>query len=799
MSDARLSGVLRHLSDTVLRDAALSDGQLLERFLSARDESAFEVLVRRHGPMVLGVCRRVLGNGHDADDAFQATFLALVRKGATLSSRELVAHWLFSVAYRTALYARRTASRQRAMEKQLEHLPERPVLPPEPLTDVRAVLDREVNRLPAVYRIPVVLCELEGKSRQEAARQLGVPEGTVSSRLARARELLRKRLVRTGLTLTGAALVPALAEAASATVPAPLLRTIVESGVLVASGRPAAAVSVPGAALASSVLRGMALARFRVVLLLVAVTGVLGLSVGLAMHQVLPDNPPGETAAAPGSPVQVQRPLEFERLNVLDHERRLNLDNFVNVNDTLFFTAGISDSNGQLWQVSVTPSGPKPTQLTTIPPHIKGRSTPWLLTNAGGTLLFVSRDGERGLELWKSDGTPAGTVPVVDINPGGIINPPPEPGGNSLYLGLMPVGKTLFFVADDSRFGCALRKSDGTRAGTRIVKSVNADMTVIHSAQRSWADVNGTLFFGACDSASGQELWKSNGTEEGTVCVKDIRAGLYGSDPCFLTNVNGILFFTADDGVHGRELWKSDGTSAGTRMVKDIHPGKVGSFPNKNMGNLTNVNGTLFFAADDGMHGLELWKSDGTEAGTIMVKDLHPGPASSVEWRRPGDTAPPGLGEQAHPGTLVQRHGLDPQTMVGIGRALFFVADDGVDGYRLWKSDGTAAGTIPVKDFAPGVKDSNLLRLTNLNGTLYYQASDAVSYRRLWKTDGTAAGTMLVKDFVPPDIKVIPNGIPVGDMKAASGGLFVTAPRWGPEEPFPGQRLHLWYMTASRP
>src|SRR5262249_6832017 len=112
--------------------------------------------------MVLGVCRCVLGNGHDADDAFQATFLALVRKAVTLSSRELVGNWLFGVAYRTALYARRTASRQRAMEKQLEHLPERPVIPPESLMDARALLDREVSRLPAVYRIPVVLCELEG-------------------------------------------------------------------------------------------------------------------------------------------------------------------------------------------------------------------------------------------------------------------------------------------------------------------------------------------------------------------------------------------------------------------------------------------------------------------------------------------------------------------------------------------------------------------------------------------------------------------------------------------------------------
>jgi RNA polymerase sigma-70 factor (ECF subfamily) len=197
------------------------------------------------------------------------------------------------------------------MEKQLEHLPERPVLPPESLMDLRAVLDREISRLPAVYRIPVVLCDLEGKSRQEVARQLDVPEGTVSSRLARARELLRKRLVRSGLTLPGAALVPALAEVASATVPAALLRTTVKTGVLVASGQAAAAVSGPVAALLRTVLRDMAGARFWAVLLVLAVVCLVGLAAGLAVRQVWPKNPPGETAAAPAPapPEQEQRPM----------------------------------------------------------------------------------------------------------------------------------------------------------------------------------------------------------------------------------------------------------------------------------------------------------------------------------------------------------------------------------------------------------------------------------------------------------------------------------------------------------
>src|SRR5262249_50278971 len=151
---------------------------------------------------------------------------------------------------------RRTVSRRRAVEKQMEQMPERAVVEPESRTELRALLDREVNRLPTVYRIPVVLCELEGKSRQEAARQLGVPEGTVSSRLARGRELLRKRLARQGLALAGAALARALAEAATpAALPAALLHATVHAGVMTATSRTAGVLSMSVACLLQAVLR----------------------------------------------------------------------------------------------------------------------------------------------------------------------------------------------------------------------------------------------------------------------------------------------------------------------------------------------------------------------------------------------------------------------------------------------------------------------------------------------------------------------------------------------------------------
>src|SRR6516162_3877444 len=163
------SGFLRRVRTAVLtRDGGgLTDAHLLSCFIERRDAAAFEALVRRHGPMVFGVCRRVLGDSHDAEDAFQATFLALVRKAASLASRELVGHWLYGVAHRTALYCRRTASRRRAVEKQVQHMPEREVVDPEPRHDLRRLLDQELSRLPGVYRLPVVLCELGGKTRQE--------------------------------------------------------------------------------------------------------------------------------------------------------------------------------------------------------------------------------------------------------------------------------------------------------------------------------------------------------------------------------------------------------------------------------------------------------------------------------------------------------------------------------------------------------------------------------------------------------------------------------------------------------
>ena len=177
------NAVLQHLRRAILLDggAGLTDSQLLGCFIDQRDDAAFAALVRRHGPMVLSVCRRIVGNVHDADDAFQATFLVLIRKASSVKPRELVGNWLYGVAYHTALKARALAARRQAREKQVTAMPEPEMVVRQVANlDLQILLDQELSRLPDKYRVPIVLCDLEGKSRKEAARQLGWLDGTLS-------------------------------------------------------------------------------------------------------------------------------------------------------------------------------------------------------------------------------------------------------------------------------------------------------------------------------------------------------------------------------------------------------------------------------------------------------------------------------------------------------------------------------------------------------------------------------------------------------------------------------------------
>jgi RNA polymerase sigma factor (sigma-70 family) len=294
MAAIPLHQAVRQLRGVVARQhiGGLPEADLWQRYVHERDEAAFETLVRRHGPMVLAVCRRILRNEQDAEDAFQATFLVLVRRAGSLHSPSTIASWLHGVAYRTALQARRAAARRRVKEAMA--LP-RPVSPENPLAELRPVLDQELGRLAPKYRAAVVLCDLEGKTRIEVARQLGWAEGTVASRLARGRSILAKRLARRGFTGTCVAL--ALADGAtSASVSAALVGSAVAaaSSCVASGGAASPLLSAKVLALTEGVSKSMFLAKIKSAIAVVLVLGIMGLGARGLIYGTLAAEPAEE-------------------------------------------------------------------------------------------------------------------------------------------------------------------------------------------------------------------------------------------------------------------------------------------------------------------------------------------------------------------------------------------------------------------------------------------------------------------------------------------------------------------------
>jgi RNA polymerase sigma factor (sigma-70 family) len=311
-----MNSILRHLRRTA--GPGLSDAQLLESFLVRRDEAAFGTLLRRHGPMVLAVCRRVLGNAHDAEDAFQATFLVLVRKAASLRSRDLLGNWLYGVAYRTALKARTMSGKRRAKERQAaERL--RPEAPADgPPAELLARLDAELSRLPEKYRLPLVLCDLEGKSRKEVARLLALPEGTLSWRLAHAKKLLARRLFHPGAVLSVGGVATLLSrDGVSAGVPPALVNTTARAAFQVLTGEPltSGGISAQVTILTEGVLKAMLLSKInRFVAFAFAVLIGVG-AIGLTYRPAAAQSGPGRPANTPPS-ARVMDELEELRLEV---------------------------------------------------------------------------------------------------------------------------------------------------------------------------------------------------------------------------------------------------------------------------------------------------------------------------------------------------------------------------------------------------------------------------------------------------------------------------------------------------
>lgn len=401
----------------------------------------------------------------------------------------------------------------------------------------------------------------------------------------------------------------------------------------------------------------------------------------------------------------------------------------------------------------------------------QGKS-PAALFKVNSTLFFTAEDAIHGRELWRADGSEAGTELVKDIFPGSAGAAPAN---------FVHVNGTLFFTAEDGTHGRELWKSNGTAEGTGLVKDIAPGAGSFGLTQ--FTPVNGRLFFLVDDGTNGPVIWVSDGTASGT---QPLWASL-GLEAAELTAANNQLFFTATDATHGRELWKSDGTDAGTTLVRDIVPGPTGS--NGEIAYrqyLTAVNGTLYLVADSvwedsGVAFPAIWKSDGTEAGTVLVYDaagdpyFPPKELTNVNGTLFFSTDSP-LCRCSDvwytDGTPAGTHriaGFQGAGYVGFQGKTFFSGADPtgnpsipVHERELWYTDGSQAGTQLLKDIRPGTyeeytNDGTLEvrygsfpeNLTVVNDWLFFTADDGVHGRELWKTGGAESNTALVADLNP--------------------------------------------------
>jgi ELWxxDGT repeat protein len=429
-------------------------------------------------------------------------------------------------------------------------------------------------------------------------------------------------------------------------------------------------------------------------------------------------------------------------------------------------------------------------------------SVPASLFNAGGTLLFSASDGLNGSELWKSNGGPlgpGGTEMVTEIGAGAFGSGPTN---------FANVGSTVFFSASDEVsagfHGRELWKIDPPYTTPVMVEDINDTTDGANSSPEQFTNVNGTVFFVANDGVTGDELWKSVPPydEASTELVEDINQNptpAESSLPQGLTNVNGTLFFAADDGTRGTELWKStDGTAGGTDIVEDIDPGDDtpmdldpdSSFPD----DLTNVDGTLFFRANNGTNGRELWSSGGTDATTNEVENIAAGAAESVPieltnvngtlffraddsgtnsnaelWKSPAPYTA-GVTEIID---IRTGSGSSPQDLVNIGGTLYFRATGDVGGNELWKSNGGPlgpGGTEMVADINP-ILGSTPTEMTGVGGQIFFRANDGVNGNELWKTTGIGA-TMVASIRETPTVA---DGSDPAALTDVNGTLFFRA------------------------
>jgi len=342
-------------------------------------------------------------------------------------------------------------------------------------------------------------------------------------------------------------------------------------------------------------------------------------------------------------------------------------------------------------------------------------------TTLDGKLIFSANDGTTGQELWISDGTDAGTQLIINIMPGSSWSSPEN---------LTTVNSKVFFTANDGVTGKELWITDSTGSGTQLLADIYPGIT--SSTPQKLTPIENSLYFVAA-TAGGSKLWKTDGTPAGTMLAGEFTPGYFSSIDS-LTAVGGkLLVVTFLSGATVTwDLWSVDPVAATTENVSTFL-----SQPKY----LTPCGGRTFFSLHTGGYGTELWQTDGTDSGTLLVKDIYPGSTASY-----------------------------PQLLTCVGSTLFFTANDPAFGIELWQSDGTSDGTVMVKDIYSGATGSSLDYLTELNGKLVFRANSPETGSELWQSDGTAAGTTLLADITPG-----PGYSSPAPRFAADGHLFLNA------------------------
>ncbi|MCE5340232.1 MAG: hypothetical protein LLF92_03780 [Planctomycetaceae bacterium] len=516
---------------------------------------------------------------------------------------------------------------------------------------------------------------------------------------------------------------------------------------------------------------------------------------------------------------------------------------FININNILYFRVEHyigQEYTHELWRTDGTDAE------TYMVKKISGTwgSGPYNFTNVNGILYFTADDEINGGELWRSDGTESGTYMVQDLNPGSggswpkILTVTSDMFYFSTFMdssktsvlykrncssGSAVMLKDFGYDAHINYFGTIgnigyfstfseeewrsyLWRTDGTSSGTyKVTEKVSPEGHILLNSNlylKGWDDIHGrdlwktdgtdsgtvlvkdmnsnnmdelvlagnNLFLNTYNETSGQtELWRSDGTEEGTVLLYDFNG-------CWLLeDVNGILYFAADEEVHGFELWKSDGTQSGTVLVRDLEPGIESSYPYQIV-----KNGNYFYVSTSN----GLWKSDGTVQGTILIKKVtlnggivpfaqsnglyyftaDDGKYGHELWRSDGTTAGTFMVKNIMPESSY------PKELTEVNSILFFTANDGKHGQELWKSNRSKKGTLLIKDICAGPDSSDISSMTKMNSKAYFAANDGIHGKELWRSDGTEAGTYMVKDIV-----VGPSSCSLTEIKALGNVLYFVA------------------------